>query len=84
MFCVGNQIEMHGLTVADAIKRQMLVKWEQAISQFRKPLIAAVNGLALGGGCELSLMCDIIIAAKEKAKFGQPEVVRTVLSPSFL
>src|SRR5213079_1554032 len=49
-----------------------IMSWE-SVKHTRKPVIAAVAGFALGGGCELAMMCDLIIAA-DNAKFGQPEI----------
>eukprot|EP00913_Durusdinium_trenchii_P035010 g32750.t1 len=57
---------------SDTRKDNMLAHWS-AISSIRKPIVAAVGGFALGGGCELAMSCDIIIAS-EAAKFGQPEI----------
>jgi enoyl-CoA hydratase len=58
---------------ADVYKNDFITRnWEQ-IRSIRKPVIAAVSGFALGGGCELAMMCDFIIAA-DNAKFGQPEI----------
>merc|ERR1719327_785586 len=53
-------------------KEDMLAHWD-GVAHCRKPIIAAVNGFALGGGCELAMSCDIILA-DESAKFGQPEI----------
>merc|ERR1719331_1932095 len=59
-------------TYAEVRRCNMLAHWS-GVSNIRKPIIAAVNGFALGGGCELAMSCDIIIASAE-AKFGQPEI----------
>jgi len=72
-FAAGADIrEMEKMTFVDCYKKDMLAHWAD-ITKIRKPIIAAVNGFALGGGCELAMLCDIIIAA-ENAVFGQPEV----------
>ena len=73
-FAAGADIgAMAGYSFADVYKSDYITRnWEQ-IRQVRKPVIAAVSGFALGGGCELAMMCDFIIAA-DNAKFGQPEI----------
>lgn len=72
-FAAGADIkEMSTKSFMDAYKSNMLAQW-QDLNKIRKPVIAAVSGFALGGGCELAMLCDMIIAS-ENAMFGQPEV----------
>ena len=73
-FAAGADIgAMAQYSFADAYGQDFITRnWEQ-IRTIRKPVIAAVSGFALGGGCELAMMCDFIIAA-DNAKFGQPEI----------
>lgn len=72
-FAAGADIkEMLELSFADVYGNNLFVKWDR-VAATRKPWIAAVAGFALGGGCELAMMADIIIAA-DTAKFGQPEI----------
>ena len=72
-FAAGADIkEMKDANYLDVYKRNFIREWEH-ITEVRKPVIAAVAGFALGGGCELAMMCDFIIAA-DTAKFGQPEI----------
>lgn len=73
-FAAGADIrEMQSMDYMDAYMNDFITaNWEEA-SRCRKPIIAAVAGYALGGGCELAMMCDFILAA-DNAKFGQPEI----------
>ncbi len=73
-FCAGADIkEMASKNYMDVYKEDFItVNWER-LAQCRKPVIAAVAGYALGGGCEFAMMCDFILAA-DTAKFGQPEI----------
>jgi enoyl-CoA hydratase len=73
-FAAGADItEMAGKTFAEAYKEDFITRNWERVAQTRKPVIAAVAGYALGGGCEVAMMCDFIIAA-DNAKFGQPEI----------
>src|ERR1044072_9532611 len=72
-FAAGADIrEMAGASAVDMLLRDQFARWDR-IRKIKKPIIAAVSGFALGGGCELSMSCDMIIAS-ESAKFGQPEI----------
>ncbi|MDO9252398.1 enoyl-CoA hydratase [Hydrogenophaga sp.] len=73
-FAAGADIgAMATYTFADVYKGDYITRNWETIRSVRKPVIAAVSGFALGGGCELAMMCDFIIAA-DNAKFGQPEI----------
>lgn len=74
-FCVGADLKERKAMTKDEMKKQrtLFVKAFNAVAEFPKPLVAAVNGFALGGGTEFALCCDFIIAS-EKAVFGLPEV----------
>lgn len=73
-FAAGADIgAMASYTFADVYKGDYITRNWESIRSVRKPVIAAVSGFALGGGCELAMMCDFIIAA-DNAKFGQPEI----------
>lgn len=77
-FAAGADIgEMKDKTLSDVMATKFLSDWDH-INQFPKPIIAAVSGFALGGGCEFALACDFIIAA-DNAKFGLPEVTLGII-----
>lgn len=72
-FAAGADIkEMAGASATDMMVRDQFAKWDR-IRRFKKPIIAAVSGYALGGGNELTMLCDMIVAS-ETAQFGQPEI----------
>ena len=73
VFAAGADIaDMSERSAVDQLIRDQTGRWTR-VTSFTKPLVAAVNGYALGGGCELALMCDLIIAG-DGARFGQPEI----------
>jgi len=73
-FAAGADIgAMKDWSYMDVFKAEYITRNWETLRRVRKPVIAAVMGFALGGGCELAMMCDIVIAA-ETAKFGQPEI----------
>ncbi|RVH88120.1 enoyl-CoA hydratase, partial [Sinorhizobium medicae] len=77
-FAAGADVkEMQALDFVEGYLGDFLGGWER-VADARKPMIAAVSGYALGGGCELAMMCDLIIAS-ETAKFGQPEITLGVI-----
>ena len=78
-FAAGADIkEMRDKTFVSAYQEDFITANWEAVSRCRKPVIAAVAGYALGGGCELAMMCDIILCA-DNAKFGQPEITLGVM-----
>jgi enoyl-CoA hydratase len=78
-FAAGADIkEMAGKSYMDVYLGDFITRGWERITTCRKPIVAAVAGFALGGGCEVAMMCDTIIAA-ETAKFGQPEIVLGVI-----
>src|SRR6185437_15813696 len=81
-FAAGADIkEMAGKSYMDCYLEDFITKGWEHITTCRKPVIAAVAGFALGGGCEVAMMCDTILAA-ESAKFGQPEITLAIIPGS--
>jgi len=81
-FAAGADIkEMAGKSFVDCYVEDFITDSWERVTTCRKPIIAAVAGFALGGGCEMAMMCDTIIAA-ESAKFGQPEITLGIIPGS--
>ncbi len=80
-FAAGADIkEMSSKKFVDCYTHDLFANWND-VTKIKKPTIAAVSGYALGGGCELAMMCDILIAS-DTAKFGQPEITLGVIPGS--
>ena len=80
-FAAGADLkEISGADFVGAYTKDLVRSWDR-VADFRKPIVAAVAGYALGGGCELAMMCDVILAA-DSAKFGQPEITLGILPGS--
>jgi enoyl-CoA hydratase len=72
-FAAGADIkEMAGASAVDMLTRDAISRWDR-IKKIKKPIVAAVSGWCLGGGCEMAMACDLIVAS-ESAQFGQPEI----------
>jgi len=79
VFAAGADIDaLESMTFSEAVRTNFVTRNWETILRVRKPVIAAVAGFALGGGCELAMMCDFIIAA-DNARFGQPEIKLAVI-----
>jgi enoyl-CoA hydratase len=78
VFAAGADIKFMADATEEEIRQNPFIDSFDRIRKIKKPLIAAVSGWALGGGCELSMSCDMIVAS-EKAKFGQPEITIGVI-----
>jgi enoyl-CoA hydratase len=73
-FAAGADVkEMAGKTYPEIYREDFITRGWERVAQCRKPVVAAVAGFALGGGCEIAMMCDIVVAA-DSARFGQPEI----------
>jgi enoyl-CoA hydratase len=73
-FAAGADVkEMAAKTYIEAYRQDFITTGWERVAQCRKPIVAAVAGFALGGGCEIAMMCDIVVAA-DSARFGQPEI----------
>jgi enoyl-CoA hydratase len=80
-FAAGADLkEISGADFVSAYTKDLVRSWDR-VADFRKPIVAAVAGYALGGGCELAMMCDVILAA-DSTKFGQPEITLGILPGS--